>query len=266
MRPDVVDIVRTIKGGGGLPYTILVSNWSLMTEERYLGLREAGVDQFSVSLDFPDERHDDFRQHPGLYHHLSRIVPRLAALGYDDIVLNTCITSENVHTLNAAADRARQWGVNINYSAYSPRRTGCRDYFLDTPQQMAVLHGELDRLKQRAGSSRWITSTPATLDATEEYFAKKGTPGCKAGLRWLVVTPDGAMQPCSMQFSRYRLGEQPRMIEEFTAHNSCTECYVSIRSMLDKSFPRLVSEYVGGFFSFKPRQGDMPGEAEPAES
>ena len=32
---DVVDIVREIKGCPRPPYTILVSNWSLMTEERY---------------------------------------------------------------------------------------------------------------------------------------------------------------------------------------------------------------------------------------
>ncbi len=267
MRRDVVEIVRNIKGRpGNLPYTILVSNWSLMTEDRYLALRDVGIDQFSVSLDFPDERHDEFRKHPGLYRHLSRIVPRLAALGHDDIVLNTCITSENVGEVNAAADKAREWGVNINFSAYSPRRTGCRDYFLNTPEQMDVLRRQFQRLKARMGRSRWITSTAATLDATEKYFENRGIPGCKAGQRWLVVTADGGIQPCSMQFSRFRLGDEKRMIAEFTAHNTCDECYVSIRSMLDKSFPRLVSEYVGGFFSFKPHEEEMPGEAEPAES
>jgi len=45
-------------------------------------LRAAGVDQFSVSLDFPDERHDEFRLHPGLFKHLSEIVPRLARLPF----------------------------------------------------------------------------------------------------------------------------------------------------------------------------------------
>jgi hypothetical protein len=41
------------------------------------------------------------------------------------------------------------------------------------------------------------------------------------------------------------------MIREFTATNSCDQCYVSIRSYLDKSFPRLLWENVSGFFSFK---------------
>jgi hypothetical protein len=167
--------------------------------------------------------------------------------------------------VNAAADRAREWGANINFSAYSPRRTGCRDYFLNTPEQLAVLRQEFDRLKARMPRSPWIVSTAATLEATERYFENRGMGGCKAGLRWLVVTADGAIQPCSMQFRRFDLGDEQRMIDEFTTCNTCDECYVSIRSMLDKTFPQLVSEYVGGFFSFHPRQQSLPAEAEPAE-
>ena len=259
MRPDLVEIVRNIKSDSGLPYTILVSNWSLMTEELYLELRAAGVHQFSVSLDFADQRHDSFRGYPGLFEHLSRMVPRLAALGHDDIVLNTCITSENLSEINAAADKAREWGVNICYSAYSVRRTGCRDYFLNTPEQLAILNRELDRVETRRDHTHWIVNTPATMEATRRYFSNGGTPGCKAGLRFLVVTSDGALQPCSMQFRRYGLNEQARMVREFTDHNTCDQCYVSIRSYLDKNFPQVLWENVSGFFSFKPRtQAAMP--------
>ena len=149
MRPDLLEIVRNIKSDNGLPYTILVSNWSLMTEEKYVQLREAGVDEFCVSLDFPDERHDEFRGLPGLYKNLSEIVPKVAALGHDDIVMNNCITSSNVAEINAVADKAAEWGVNLNYSAYSPRRTGCRDYFLTTPDQLNTLNEQLAVIKSR---------------------------------------------------------------------------------------------------------------------
>jgi MoaA/NifB/PqqE/SkfB family radical SAM enzyme len=251
LRPDLIELVQHIKWDSGMPYTILVSNWSRMREEQYLALREAGVDQFSVSLDFPDERHDQFRSYPGLFAHLSRLVPRLAALGHDDIVLNTCITSANLAEINAVADKAREWGVNICYSAYSPRRTGCRDYFLNTAEQLAVLREQLARVEARRDHTRWIVNSKTTMDATREYFENGGTPGCKAGLRFLVVTSDGALQPCSMQFQRYGLEEQGRMIEEFSRQNTCEECYVSIRSYLDKTFPQLLWENVSGFFSFK---------------
>jgi MoaA/NifB/PqqE/SkfB family radical SAM enzyme len=156
--------VRNIKDGSGLPYTILVSSWSLMTAELYLQLREAGMDQFSVSLDFPDERHDDFRCYPGLYRQLEDLIPRLARLGYDDIVLNSCITSENLQEIDAIADKAREWGVNLCYSAYSARRTGCRDLLPASPEQLAAINRQLDRWRSAAttptGSStaevRWM--------------------------------------------------------------------------------------------------------------
>jgi len=253
MREDLVDIVRNIKSDSGVPYTILVSNWSHMTQERYLELREAGVDEFCVSLDFPDDRHDDFRGLPGLYKHLSEIMPRVSALGYDDVLLNNCITAANVEEIDAVADKAREWGVNINFSAYSPRRTGCRDYFLTTDAQLAALDRGIEKLKQRMDSSNWITNNISTLDATRQYFHRGGAPSCKAGLRWLVVTNDGALQPCSMQFKRYGLHEQARMVREFTQNNKCDQCYVSIRSYLDKTFPQLLRENVGEFFSFKSR-------------
>jgi MoaA/NifB/PqqE/SkfB family radical SAM enzyme len=255
MRPDLDDIVRNIKSDSGLPYIILVSNWSHMTIDRYQQLRQTGVDEFCVSLDFPDERHDDFRGLPGLYRHLCDVVPKAAALGYDDIVMNNCITASNIEVINANADKAAEWGVNINFSAYSPRRTGCRDYFPESIEQLDALDRELSILKERMNNSYWITNNVTTLEATRRYFRQGAMPGCKAGLRWLVVTCDGALQPCSMQFKRYGLHEQARMVKEFTRTTACDQCYVSIRSYLDKTFPQLVRENVTEFFSFKSQPG-----------
>jgi MoaA/NifB/PqqE/SkfB family radical SAM enzyme len=251
LRDDLAEVVSAIKQPNGLPYIILVSTWSLMTPERYLELRKAGVDQFSVSLDFPDKRHDEFRMFPGLYEHLNSVIPECAAYGFDDIVLNTCITAANVGEIGGAADQAQKWGVNICYSAYSARRTGCRELLPNSQEQLAVLHAQLDRIEERRNGSNWIVSAPTTISATREYFDTGGAPGCKAGLRFLVVTADGMLQPCSMQFHRYKLEEQDKMVREFTAHNRCDECYVAIRSNLDKPFPQLLRENVARYFSFK---------------
>jgi MoaA/NifB/PqqE/SkfB family radical SAM enzyme len=186
---------------------------------------------------------------PGLYRHLEKLIPRLARLGHDDIVLNSCITSSNVGEIEAIAVRAREWGVNLCYSAYSARRTGCRDY-LPSLEQVAEISKRLDRVEARRDPTNWVVNAPTTLQATRRYFAAGGAPGCKAGLRFLVVTADGSLQPCSMQFQRYSLAERGRMVSEFTANNQCDECYVSIRSYLDKSFPRPLWENVSGFLSF----------------
>jgi MoaA/NifB/PqqE/SkfB family radical SAM enzyme len=250
MREDLAEVVRNIKESSGLPYIILVSSWSLMTEERYLALRIAGVDQFSVSLDFPDSRHDDFRCYPGLYAHLNEVIPQCASHGYDDIVLNTCITAANLREINAAADQAEKWGVNICYSAYSARRTGNGDYLPASSEQLRILADQFERLEARRNGSNYIVSAPTTLAATQKYFEDGGMGGCKAGLRFLVVTADGKLQPCSMQFRRYELHEQAKMIEEFTSGNRCNECYVAIRSNLDKTFPQLLRENVRNYLSF----------------
>jgi MoaA/NifB/PqqE/SkfB family radical SAM enzyme len=254
MRPDLIEIIRNIKSADGLPYLILVSNWSQMTEEKYLELRKEGVNQFSVSLDFPDQRHDDFRGLPGLYSRLEKLIPRLASFGFDDIVLNNCITRPNHTYINQIADKAREWGVNVSYSAYTYRRTQNREYFLETPGELAELDKQLEQIKARMDDSKWIVNSCATIDATYEYFKNGGTPGCKAGWRFLVVTSDGSLQPCSMQFQKYPLGDRGKMIREFTNHNTCDQCYVSIRSYLDKSLPRLFYEMVSGFFSFSSEQ------------
>ncbi len=107
-------------------------------------------------------------------------------------------------------------------------------------------------MEGRRDSTNWIVNAPTTLEATRRYFENGGTPGCKAGLRFLVVTADGELQPCSMQFRRYELSDRARMVEEFTRTNQCDQCYVSIRSYLDKSFPKLLWENVSGFLSIAP--------------
>jgi MoaA/NifB/PqqE/SkfB family radical SAM enzyme len=94
-------------------------------------------------------------------------------------------------------------------------------------------------------------NAPTTLAATRRFFEQGGMPGCKAGHRFLVVTSDGWLQPCSMVFKRYRLEDHARMVEEFTKTNTCDQCYVSVRSYLDKTFPQLLWENVSGFLSVK---------------
>jgi MoaA/NifB/PqqE/SkfB family radical SAM enzyme len=109
----------------------------------------------------------------------------------------------------------------------------------------------LDLVETRRDRTNWIVNAPTTLDSTRRFFEQGGTPGCKAGHRFLVVTSDGWLQPCSMVFQKYRLEDHARMVAEFTKTNTCDECYVSIRSYLDKSFPQLLWENVSGFLSVK---------------
>ena len=242
LRKDIEGIVRAIKEPSGLPYTILVSNARLMTELKYLTLRALGVNQFSISLDFPDERHDDFRRSPGLFEHLSKLIPAMARHGFDDVVLNTAITRDNLPALLDIYEKAREWGVSISYSAYTPLRTGDMNHYIGTPEDLDLLKRTMDELLKRKAKNGRITNSAWTLSGIPEFFRKGTIPGCTAGRRFLVVTPDGGLRGCSMYEETYNSHQE--VMEKFVAQNTCGGCYVSIRAYLDASFWTLLKDNV----------------------
>ena len=240
LRKDLEDIVRAVKEPSGLPYTILVTNGRLFTEEKYLALRALGVNQFSISLDFPDERHDGFRQSPGLYEHLSKLVPALAAHGFDDVALNTAITRENLPSLRDIYERAKQWGVSISYSAYTPLRTHSMDHYISSADDLALLRRTLDDLLALKAKNGRIANSSWTLSGIYDFFLHGTIPGCKAGRRFMVVTPTGGLRACSMFENTYASHEE--ILKEWVPNNDCGGCYVSIRSYLDASFWTLLKD------------------------
>ena len=233
LRKDIVAVVKAIKQAG-VQYAILVTNGVLLTESNYLELREAGVNQFSVSLDFPDDRHDEFRRHPGLYKRLEQNLPRLAKLGFGDIILNTAITKANLREVLALAGRAAEWGVDISYSAYTPLRTGNENYCLDKGEDLEILRQAVNELLISRKRNTHLTNPERTLRDTLRFFEQGYMPNCKAGIRFLVVMPDGSLIPCSLHRNKY--STQKEMIEKFSRTNRCGSCYVAIRSYSEMSF------------------------------
>ena len=167
LRKDIVEIVRVMKQGGGLPFIILVTNGSLLTEKKYMELKEVGLDRVSVSLDFPDQRHNTFRRIPGLYQRLERLLPRLARkYNYDDIALNSAITQANLPELLALAKKAQQWGIKISYSAYSILRTDDRKYFISAEEDLHALRKGIKELIRLKMKDKIILNAERTLDDT----------------------------------------------------------------------------------------------------
>lgn len=247
LRTDLVDILKAIKpAGNATPYLIVVSNGWLLTKDKYLAMREAGINQLSISLCFPDERHDTWRGTKGLFAKLDKLIPELAALGHDDIVLNCAITRENMPFIMDIARVAERWGVGISYSAYSVLRTGNRDYTISSEEDLAQLRGQFDQLRSfKEINCGRILNADFNLQGTLEFFEKGEMKGCSAGNRFLVVTPQGTLKPCSMHDKEYTSIKQIK--RDFVPHNDCGGCYVSIRSYLDKPLPKLVMEYFGQY-------------------
>ena len=233
LRKDIAAIVKAIKQGGA-KYIILQTNGVLLNESNYLQLREEGVNQFSVSLDFPDERHDEFRRRPGLYKHLEQTLSRLSKLGFRDISLNTAITKANLKDILPLAKKAADWGVSISYSAYTVLRTGNQDYCLHEGEDLEILRQVINKLMVLTKQYTHVTNPECSLRGTLEFFKQGYMPNCKAGMTFLVVMPDGSLVPCALRRSKYTTRKE--MIEKFYQPNQCDNCYVAMRSYCEMSF------------------------------
>ncbi|GAB4379906.1 MAG: hypothetical protein Kow0042_29710 [Calditrichia bacterium] len=240
-RKDVYEIIGELKVWGKLPYIVLVTNARLLTEEKYLRFKELGVDEFSISLDFPDERHDANRRLPGLYRHLEKLLPKLAAYGNGDITLISVIRKETLPELPALADHALRWNVYMNFSAYTPLRTNDRSKSIQGAEELALLREQIDYLIDFKRKTGRIFTTESTLNRYYDFFASNSyLPNCRAGYRSLVVNPDGRLAPCAMQPYAYQTREE--LINNFSKNNSCGGCYVSLRANTEKSVKTLLKD------------------------
>ncbi len=241
-RKDVYEILRAMSKPGVLPLMVVVSNASQLTPERFLKLKSAGMDQLSLSIDFPDDRHSDFRRIPGLFERMSEVVPECTRIGdEDDVSLNCCITAWNFKELPELVKLAESWGVAINFSAYSAMRT-------DEPEGLVGNNGAKDELKRsieavidlkRAGKP--VYTGEGALWKYYEFLISGYKPGCQAGKKFVVINPDGRLTPCAAVMAYF--DDHRTMQREFSVHNACGSCYISTRASAEKSKGEMIMDH-----------------------
>ena len=64
LRNDVKEVILALQHPDGSPLTILVTNGSLLTPDLFRELHSLGVDAYSLSLDYPDDRHESLSRDP----------------------------------------------------------------------------------------------------------------------------------------------------------------------------------------------------------
>lgn len=250
LRDDVLDIVRALKNPGDLPYIVVITNGSLLTLEKYLQLKKAGVDGFGISLDFPDERHDRNRRLPGLYSHLNELLPRISAMGYKDTSLITVITRENLPYLFDIVKKAEEWNVFVNFSMYTKLRTGNTAFLLSTEEDLRSFRETIDKLVELKRKNGRIIATEYVLRRSIEFFEKGTIPNCQAGKGCLVINPDGSMFPCAMK-KEVRYWSQKELIEKFSKNNKCGECYISMRANTGKTIWQMLRDSLSFYATVK---------------
>jgi len=255
LREDVEEICRAVKQPDGLPYLIFVTNAALLTEDRYLALKEAGVNQFSISLDFPDSRHDDFRGRPGLFAHLEGLIPKLSkTYGFGDIVMNTAIQRENLPHLMDLIEVARTWGVCISFSAYTLLRTGEEELDIKRPADLDLLADTIEEILSARARGAPVMTPEGVLRKTHRYFGRGFLPDCAAGRRFACVMPNGNLVPCAY-FPDTAFDTQRDMLRGFTRTNDCGKCFVSVRAYTDQTVWQLLSGSLSAYLKRRRARG-----------
>jgi len=225
LRRDILAVVGGIRTAFPAIYLGLVTNGWLLSLEKGLALWNAGVSQITVSLDFLDQRHEAARGIPGLTKRIVETVPRLAAAGVNNLVVQTVIKSDNLDAIEPIIAWVRASGVKLSLSAYTDAKNGNDSHNISGRDVSAVRRiTEIAAAAKRSGVP--IVSSSYYLGRIAEFFDKGGIDGCTSGRRFVTVTPSGFVSRCSESEERCHYTEWTPFRFRQT---HCTACWVPCR-------------------------------------
>jgi MoaA/NifB/PqqE/SkfB family radical SAM enzyme len=196
LRRDLEELVAAVDGSVRLKYTTLITHGGMLTVERALSLRQAGIHQFNISLDYLDGRHDTARGIPGLTARIFAAVEGMRRAGIDNVRFNTVIKDDNLDQLLPIVERAAELRCGVNFSVYTDAKNGNREHLLDGDTHAAlddVIAKLLAYKRRRRGV---ITSSDAYLEQIPRYARGELTEPCRSGERTIHVDPMGHVKRC----------------------------------------------------------------------
>ena len=211
-----------------------------MTKDRYYSLRAAGVDEFSISLDRSDERHDEFRNIPGLFRKIENLLKEIKDDKDKCVTLACVVQRKNYKELVQIADFARKWNVKVNFSAYTWLRTNKKDEFMIPAEEMPEFKKRIKEIIEYKRKYGTVFTSEFNFSKMIEWFETENSPDCKAGERFLIVGPDATLSPCGLILKKYK--NQKELIKEFSKRNNCEQCFTSIRVNSEKTPMRLLKD------------------------
>ncbi len=196
LRKDLEAIVSGVRQAVRLTYVQLITHGAMLTLDRACSLWEAGVDQFNISLDYLDERHDRARGIPGLAEKILDIVPRMRSAGIGGVRFNTVIKNDNLDQLLPIVERAAALGGGVNFSLYTDFKNGNRDFLLAATQQAELEKVISQLLAYKRRKRGVITNSDYYLEQIPRYVRGEMTEPCQSGTTTIHVDPQGMVRRC----------------------------------------------------------------------
>ncbi len=196
LRRDLEVLVAAVDGAVRLKYATIITHGGMLTAERAVSLRDAGIHQFNISLDYLDDRHDSARGIPGLTTRIFAAVDGMRTRGIDNIRFNTVIKHDNLDQLLPIVERAAALGCGVNFSVYTDAKNGNREHLLAAPAHAALddaIRALLDYKRRRRGV---ITNSDAYLERIPRWARGELAEPCRSGERTIHLDPTGHVKRC----------------------------------------------------------------------
>ncbi|MDQ3998195.1 MAG: radical SAM protein [Gemmatimonadota bacterium] len=196
LRRDLEDLVAAVARAIRLKYVTLITHGGMLSPERGRSLWDAGVNQFNISLDYLDGRHDTARGIPGLTAKIFATVASMRAQGIDSIRFNTVIKDDNLDQLLPIVHRAAALGCGVNFSVYTDAKNGNRAHLVGDVHYRALDDAVSSLLAFKRARRGVITNSDYYLEQIPRYVRGEMSEPCRSGIRTIHVDPTGHVKRC----------------------------------------------------------------------
>lgn len=195
LRKDLEDLVGAVDRAVRTKYTTLITHGAMLSLDRARSLWDAGVAQFSVSLDYPDARHDAARGIPGLAARILANAAEIRAAGMT-VRFNTVIKDDNLEDIMPLVHEAARMRVGMNLSVYTDSKNGSRAHLLRADQfaRVEALVAELLAFKRRRRGV--ISNSDHYLANIPRYLRGEMHEPCLSGQDTVHIDPYGHVRRC----------------------------------------------------------------------
>jgi MoaA/NifB/PqqE/SkfB family radical SAM enzyme len=224
LRRDLEALVAAVAGAIRLKYITLITHGGMLTPERARSLWDAGINQFNVSLDYLDERHDRARGIPGLTAKIFAALPRMRSQGIDNIRFNTVIKNDNLDQILPIVRRAAELGCGVNLSVYTDAKNGNAQHLLGVAERRELEALVRDLLAYKRRKRGVVTNSDYYLEQIPRYVRGEMSEPCRSGIRTIHVDPTGHVKRCPDFPTDFHW-------KDFRAYEpiACNDCYYACR-------------------------------------